>query len=127
LAQLPPQLSDLSLKLSDPLGLRHNQSGQLLIGRRRTSGHHTMINEPAPRSTRHAAQDLTSYAVARSPAPPVASAGRGVFPGVDRRGGRSARWLVLGRPRELISDRRSVGRRVAARWCREGWDAGAVR
>lgn len=56
---VPPQLSDLSLKLDDPLGLRHNQSGQFLIGQRRTSGHHTMINEPAPRSTSHAAQDLT--------------------------------------------------------------------
>jgi hypothetical protein len=55
------QLGNLSLKLGDPLSLRCDQSSKLLIGRRRISGHHIMINEPTPRSTRHAGQNLTSY------------------------------------------------------------------
>ena len=65
LPQLAPQLSNLSLKLSDPLSLRRDESSKLLIGRRQTSRHHNMINELTPRSTSHAAQGLTSYRCSR--------------------------------------------------------------
>jgi hypothetical protein len=61
LPQLPSQLGNLSLQLRDPLGLRYDHSSKLLIGRRRISRHHTMINELKLRSTSHAGQDLTSY------------------------------------------------------------------
>jgi hypothetical protein len=61
LPQLPPQLGNLSLKLGNPLSLHRDELGKLLIGRMRIARHHTMINKLKPRSTSHAAQDLTSY------------------------------------------------------------------
>jgi hypothetical protein len=44
LRQLPSQPGNLSLKLGDPLSLRCDQRGKLLIRRTRISGHTTMIN-----------------------------------------------------------------------------------
>ena len=61
LPQPPRQLSNLSLKPHDLLSLRHNQSSKLLIRRTRPLRHHTMIDEPTGRSSRHAVRHLTSY------------------------------------------------------------------
>jgi hypothetical protein len=45
LPQLPTQLSDLGLKLLNPLSLPHYQSGELCIARTAISGHPTMVNK----------------------------------------------------------------------------------
>jgi hypothetical protein len=54
------QLSNLCLKLPDPLSLHRDQNRKLLIRRTVIARHNTMINVRMQRSTSHA-EDLTSY------------------------------------------------------------------
>jgi hypothetical protein len=46
----------------DLLSLPHSERREFLIGRTSIGRHHTMVNISQPRSTRHSAGDLTSYA-----------------------------------------------------------------
>jgi hypothetical protein len=59
-AQPCRQLSNLCLKLPDPLSLHRDQNRKLLIRRTVIARHNTMINVRMQRSTSHA-EDLTSY------------------------------------------------------------------